>query len=54
MQPMSRMDSFCSVEVKEEMDRTDPIITDFVIAIGYIILGIMAMTFGLGSILLHK
>lgn len=54
MQPMSRMDSFCSIEVKEEMDRTDPNITDFIIAIGYIILGIMAMTFGLGSILLHN
>lgn len=54
LQPMSRMDSFCSIEVKEEMDRTDPNITDFIIAIGYIILGIMAMTFGLGSILLHN
>ena len=54
MQHMDRIDSFSSVEVKIEMDNTNPTMTDFLIAIGYIILGVVAMTFGLASILVQK
>jgi len=51
---IGRMDSFSSVEVKIEMDKTAPMMVDFSIAICYIILGMVAMTFGLGSILVQK
>ena len=50
MQPMNRIDSFTSVEVRIEMDKTAPLMIDFVIAVGYIILGVVAMTLGLGSL----
>jgi sodium-coupled neutral amino acid transporter 11 len=50
MQPMDRMDSFCSDEMKMETDTAAPTMVDFSIAIGYIILGIVAMTCGVGQI----
>ncbi|KAK1744715.1 transmembrane amino acid transporter protein [Skeletonema marinoi] len=53
MQPMDRIDSFTSVEVKIEMDKTVPTIMEFWVAIGYIILGLVAMIFGLGSIIVQ-
>lgn len=52
--PFCRIDSMTSVEVKIEMDKTVPTMTEFCIAIGYIILGIVAMTFGLGSIIVQN
>eukprot|EP00986_Skeletonema_menzelii_P003267 scaffold980_cov140-Skeletonema_menzelii.AAC.6 len=54
MQPMDRIDSFTSVEVKIEMDKTVPTMKEFCIAIGYIILGFVAMTFCLGSIIVQN
>lgn len=54
MQPLGRIDSMTSVEVKIEMDKTVPTMKDFCIAIGYIILGIVAMTFGLGSLIVQN
>ena len=50
MLPMNRIDSFTSVEVRIEMDKSAPNMRDFVIAIGYIVLGVVAMTLGLGSL----
>lgn len=54
MQPLGRIDSMTSVEVKIEMDKTVPTMMEFCVAIGYIILGIVAMTFGLGSIIVQN
>ena len=49
---LERTNSLSSLEVEQEFRNDDPTWVDFRIAIGYIALGIVAMTFGLASILM--
>mmetsp|Transcript_8801 Transcript_8801/g.17446 ORF Transcript_8801/g.17446 Transcript_8801/m.17446 type:complete len:703 (+) Transcript_8801:247-2355(+) len=49
---IERTDSLSSTDFAMELEKDDPTWADFRIAIGYIVLGVISMTFGLASIML--